>query len=188
MYAGSWGSAPQTPGRLRSKNVPIGSARESRWGCAPDPVGAPPQIPLRRGSGGGSPQRGSGGSAPIYILAAKPPRGLGLSPNRRGSPDPTSGCATVDGRNQTASALHCALFNFLRVKSAHPCRCTLIRKKRGIGLEEELEELKEEKNRLKDENDSFCILLKQRLPEGGPDTYRAAIKVCQDTRNKLDDV
>ncbi len=38
-------------------------------------VGAPPQTPFSRGSG-----------APRNILAAKPPRGLGRSPNRRGPP------------------------------------------------------------------------------------------------------
>ncbi len=50
-------------------------------------LGAPPPDPLMNRVWGGAPkrseaepQRGSGGLAPSYILAAKPPRGLGRSP------------------------------------------------------------------------------------------------------------
>ncbi len=78
---------PQTPGRLRRKNVAGASARRP-----------PPERGFGRSLSGGlgaEPQRGSGGRAHSIILAAKPSRGLGRSPNRRGPPGPPSGCATV---------------------------------------------------------------------------------------------
>ncbi len=53
------GGLPQTPGRLRRKNVARGSAPDPRWVPAPNPV-----------------QEGVWGGAPSNILAEKPCRGL----------------------------------------------------------------------------------------------------------------
>ncbi len=50
-------------------------------------LGAPSPDALLNGVGV-EPQRGSGGRAPSYILAAMPPLGLGQNPNRRGPPSP----------------------------------------------------------------------------------------------------
>ncbi len=85
----SFGSPSQTPGRLHRKNIARGSAPRPCWGSTPNPTA------LRRGSGTQH-QRGSGDGAPSNILAAKPPRGLGRGPNRRGPPPPPppSGYAT----------------------------------------------------------------------------------------------
>ncbi len=47
---------------------------------SPDPRWGSAQTPFRRGSGGGSPQRGIVGGAPSYALAAKPLGGLGAEP------------------------------------------------------------------------------------------------------------
>ncbi len=57
---------------------------DSRWGSAPDPFGAPPETPAWKPTAGVWV-----GGAPRYILAAKPPRALGRSPNRRCPPGPT---------------------------------------------------------------------------------------------------
>ncbi|MCP3665612.1 MAG: hypothetical protein GY696_24460, partial [Gammaproteobacteria bacterium] len=46
LGAAALGAPPQTPGRLRRKSEAGGSAPDTRWGSAPDPVGAPPQTPL----------------------------------------------------------------------------------------------------------------------------------------------
>ncbi len=62
------------PKHLRRKNVAGGSAPRP-------PLGAPSPRPPSWTGFGAEPQLGSGGRAPSYILAVKPPLGLGLSPN-----------------------------------------------------------------------------------------------------------
>ncbi len=71
MYTGSWGSTPN-PGAASPQEC----SPRPRWHSAPNPVqeGVLGQVPPAR----------SGGRVPSHILAAKPPRGLGRSPNRRG--------------------------------------------------------------------------------------------------------
>ncbi len=83
------GAPPQTTRRLRRKDVDGGSAPSPLLGLRPRPRWKPPPPgPQLNGVWGGAPtwsgarpQRGSGSGAPSYILAAKPPRGLGGAPN-----------------------------------------------------------------------------------------------------------
>ncbi len=85
----SFGAPPQTPGRLRSKNVAGGSAPRLSLGLCPRPRWSCAQTPFRRGSGGGSPQRGVGrspsgvwGGAPAGVWRQSPQQhSCGGAPN-----------------------------------------------------------------------------------------------------------